>query len=68
MLLFAGMAAHHQPTPPGMPPKPFTLEDFERILREAGWTASDMRRCRGLAELHELGETVWPEMLTDIHH
>jgi hypothetical protein len=40
--------------------KPMTREDFERNMREAGMTASDIRHCEQLAELKEIaGEEDW---------
>jgi hypothetical protein len=52
---------------PGGLSKPITPEDYERILRDAGMTTSDIRHCDDLHALHEIvhkigGETAWNEV------
>jgi hypothetical protein len=46
---------------PVKPSESLTREDFMRIVKEAGWTAADIRRCKRLADLPEpLREMVLP--------
>jgi hypothetical protein len=48
--------------------EPPTREDFERELIKAGFTKSQLRRCRLLGELHqELGDLGWDEFLQEMH-
>jgi hypothetical protein len=49
---------------PGGLGKPMTSEDFEQILREAGWSASDIQRS---VDISKLSDVEFEEMLREIH-
>jgi hypothetical protein len=49
---------------PGGLRKPLGPEDFERILRDAGWTTQDIEHCRVVHRVFELG--AFDELMTEI--
>jgi len=50
---------------PGGLGKPFSREDAERIIRDAGWTTSDIQHC---IDLHTLASRIdWDEIMQEIN-